>query len=147
MLTAPIRNGITSTHLGFIKRAHVIILCFALQLGQKIQLEFADIAFAVSDNKPCIIVVCCTPIDANQVIPFPTVIQRAGYTPPALESTAALIFGEQQSSSQSGLSPETEITDPQRPRLWPVEQWNEVRMFQVCWNCGMNLSTGALVST
>ncbi|TVY29038.1 hypothetical protein LHYA1_G002266 [Lachnellula hyalina] len=121
------RNGITSTHLGFIKRGHVIILCFALRPGQHIQLEFADIALAVSDNKPCIIVVCCTPIDANQVIPFPTVIQTAGYTPPALESTAALIFGEQQSAFQSDPSPAAHFTDPQRPRLWPVELWNEVR--------------------
>ncbi|TVY17017.1 hypothetical protein LARI1_G005406 [Lachnellula arida] len=102
------RNGITSTHLGFIKRGHVIILCFALRPGQQIQLEFADIALAVSDNKPCIIV-------------------TAGYTPPALESTAALIFGEQQSAFQSGPSPASQFTDPQRPRLWPVELWNEVR--------------------
>lgn len=125
-LMATTRNGITSTHLGFIKRGHVIILCFALRPGQPIQLEFADIALAVSDNKPCIIVVCCTPIDSSQVIPFPTVIQTAGYTPPALESTAALIFGEHL-PSRSGSSPDTQITDPKRPRLWPIEQWNEAR--------------------
>lgn len=126
MLKLLIRNGITSTHLGFIKRGHVIILCFALRPGQQIQLEFADIAFAVSDNKPCIIVVCCSPIDPSQVIPFPTVIQTAGYTPTALEFTAALIFGEHR-SSQSGQLPESSTTDPLQPRLWPVEQWNEVR--------------------
>lgn len=70
--------------------------------------------------------VCCSPIDASQVIPFPTVIQTAGYTPSALESTAALIFGEQP-LSQSGALPEPSAADPHRPRLWPVEQWNEVR--------------------
>ncbi|TVY81541.1 hypothetical protein LSUE1_G001883 [Lachnellula suecica] len=122
-----IRNGITSTHLAFIKRGHVIILCFALRPGQQIQLEFADIALAVSDNKPCIIVICCTPTDSTQVIPFPTVIQTAGYAPPALEYTAALIFGELQPSPQPDPSPEPQNTDPQQPRLWPVEQWNEVR--------------------
>lgn len=119
MLTLHARNGITSTHLGFIKRGHIIILCFALRPGEQIPLEFADITFAVSDNKPCIIVVCCSPIDTAQVIPFPTVIQTAGYSPLALESTAALIFGEEP-AAQLGQSPD-------QPRLWPVEQWNEER--------------------
>ena len=81
---------------------------------------------AVSDNKPCIIVVCCSQIDTQQVIPFPTVIQAAGYSPPALEATAALIFGEQLSSSTAGLS-RPAIANTGQPRLWPVEQWNEAR--------------------
>lgn len=120
------RNGITSTHLGFIKRGHVIILCFALQPGQPIQLEFADIAFAVSDNKPCIIVVCCSPLEAHQQIPFPTLIQTSGYSPPALEATAALIFGEHLVPTVDA-APITANLDPHRPRLWPVELWNEAR--------------------
>ena len=125
---SPFRNGITSTHLGFVKRGHVIILCFAPRPGQQIRLEFADIAFAISDNKPCIIVICCSPVDSQQAIPFPTVIQTAGYSPPALEATAALIFGEEtQSLTANGdlASP----TDPEtlRPKLWDVEQWNEAR--------------------
>ncbi|KAF4628494.1 hypothetical protein G7Y89_g9651 [Cudoniella acicularis] len=123
------RNGITSTHLGFIKRGHVIILCFALKPGQQIPLEYAEVTFAVSDNKPCIIVVCCTPIDSTQAIPFPTVIQTAGYSPPALEFTAALIFGEQPSPSptQPKQLSSAPVIDSQAPRLWPVEQWNESR--------------------
>jgi GNAT superfamily N-acetyltransferase len=120
------RNGITSTHLGFIKRGHIIILCFALRTGEQLPLEYADITFAVSDNKPCIIVVCCNPIDENQVIPFPTVIQTAGYSPPALESTAALIFGEGRSSRVQRL-PELSTGDSHVPKLWQVEQWNEIR--------------------
>ncbi|CAG8981587.1 hypothetical protein HYALB_00009466 [Hymenoscyphus albidus] len=119
------RNGITSTHLGFIKRGQVIILCFALRPGQQIPMEFADITFAVSDNKPCIIVVCCNPINENLAVPFPTVIQTAGYSPPALESTAALIFGEIPSRVERPL--ESDNADPNSPRLWPVEQWIETR--------------------
>jgi GNAT superfamily N-acetyltransferase len=76
------------------------------------------VAFAVSDNKPCIIVVCCSPIDNQLSIPFPTVIQTAGYTPAALEATAALIFSEPSTSVRKSVS---------GPRLWPVEQWNEAR--------------------
>ncbi|KAH6684102.1 hypothetical protein B0J14DRAFT_646016 [Halenospora varia] len=133
------RNGITSTHLGFIKRGHIIILCFALRPGQQIPLEYGDITFAVSDNKPCIIVVCCSPIDSGLAIPFPTIIQTAGYSLPALEATAALIFGEQESVS-SGPA-ESRLKDPRQPRLWPVEQWNESRdMLSVLelWNHNTN---------
>lgn len=115
------RNGITSTHLGFIKRGHVIILCFVLQPGQEIQLEIADMAFAASDNKPCIIVVCCSSIEHRLSLPFPTVIQTAGYTPAALEAAAALIFSEH-SGSMGESAPS--------PKLWPVEQWNEARDMQ-----------------
>jgi hypothetical protein len=134
------RNGITSTHLGFIKRGHIIILCFALRPGEQLPLEYADITFAVSDNKPCIIVVCCNPIDENQIIPFPTVIQTLGYSPPALESTAALIFGEGQ-GFPLGRGPEPPTTDSQAPRLWQVEQWNESRDISSAvglWNEGIN---------
>jgi GNAT superfamily N-acetyltransferase len=119
------RNGITSTHLGFIKRGHVIILCFALDPSQQLQQEFAEVTFAVSDNKPCIIVVCCKPIEISQALLFPTVIQAIDYSPLVLEATAALIFGEA-APSLSGRQPES-TTDAQRPRLWLVEQWNEAR--------------------
>jgi GNAT superfamily N-acetyltransferase len=70
--------------------------------------------------------VCCNPIDENQVIPFPTVIQTAGYSPPALESTAALIFGEGRSSRIQPL-PDLSTTDSHAPNDWQVEQWNELR--------------------
>lgn len=121
------RNGITSTHLGFIKRGHVIILCFALRPGQQIQLEFADVAFAVSDNKPCIIVVCCSPLEHQQAIPFPTIIQTSGYSQQALEATAALIFGEPLLAIGPNPPLGTASTEASHPRLWPVEQWNEAR--------------------
>ncbi len=120
------RNGITSTHVGFIKRGHVIILCFAPKHGQQLQQDFADVTFAVSDNKPCIIVVCCKPTEISQAIAFPTVIQTVDYSASALEATAALIFGEQSQSLSSGPRESAYEGQPQA-RLWPVEQWNEVR--------------------
>ena len=109
----------------------MIILCFALRPGQPIQLEFADIAFAVSDNKPCIIVICCSPLESHHTIPFPTLIQTKGYSPSALEATAALLFGEQTSSDSRpidvALSAKRNISSQPSPKLWPVEQWNEAR--------------------
>jgi hypothetical protein len=120
------RNGITSTHLGFIKRGHVIILCFAPDPSQQLQQEFAEVTFALSDNKPCIIVVCCKPTDISQALPFPTVIQTVDYSPSALEATAALIFGE--GLPLHGDTPLRPANDSQlQARLWAVEQWNEVR--------------------
>ncbi|KAE9374486.1 hypothetical protein N431DRAFT_455239 [Stipitochalara longipes BDJ] len=120
------RNGITSTHLGFIKRGHVIILCFAPDPSQQLQQEFAEVTFALSDNKPCIIVVCCKPADISQALLFPTVIQTVDYSPSALEATAALIFGEgPQLLGDTPLEPTNDVQP--RARLWAVEQWNEVR--------------------
>jgi GNAT superfamily N-acetyltransferase len=84
------------------------------------------VTFAVSDNKPCIIVVCCKPTDISQALLFPTVIQTIDYSPSALEATAALIFGEG-SQPLGGRAPEPTNEAQQQPRLWAVEQWNEVR--------------------
>jgi GNAT superfamily N-acetyltransferase len=125
MLTFPVRNGITSTHVAFIKRGHVIILCFAVQPGQPIPLELAAVVFAVGDNKPCIIVVCSSPADIQETIPFPTVIQTTGYTPPALEATADLIFGEHVPGI--GRQPGLATGSAPQSRRWMVEQWNEAR--------------------
>lgn len=126
LLNRRARNGITSTHLGFIKRGNVIILCFAPDPSQQLQQEFAEVTFAVSDNKPCIIVVCCKPTDISQALLFPTVIQTADYSPSVLEATAALIFGEA-GQSLGGRPPEPTNDTQSQPRLWPVEQWNEAR--------------------
>ncbi|KAH8821571.1 hypothetical protein F5884DRAFT_850793 [Xylogone sp. PMI_703] len=116
------RNGITSTHVAFIKRGAMIVLCFVSRPGQSIPLEFADITFAVRDNRPCVIVICCNPRDTLIGLPFPTIIQTAGYSPPALEATAALIFGEAHASASA---PES-ATRPE-PSLWPVRLWDESR--------------------
>ncbi|KAF8851134.1 hypothetical protein BDZ45DRAFT_750972 [Acephala macrosclerotiorum] len=118
------RNGITSTHLGFIKRGHAIILCLA---SEPIQSDLADVTFAVSDNKP-VIVVCCTGsrIDAQQALPFPTVIHTTGYSPPALDATATLVFVEQSQVNVSYL-PDLSRANEFHPKVWLVEDFNEAR--------------------
>jgi hypothetical protein len=113
--------GITSTHLGFIKRGHVVILCFTVRPGEQIPFEVADVTFAVNDKKPCIIVVCCSAADAEIDFPFPTLIQCFGYSAPALEAAARLIFDEQPSIHVS-LEPSAST-----PRLWRVEEWDDFR--------------------
>ena len=82
--------------------------------------------------------VCCSPLDASQSIPFPTLIQTKGYSPPALEATAALIFGEYQAQGSWGdLARESSSNtlqpprgDPRAPKLWPVVEWSEARDMQ-----------------
>ncbi|KAG9249193.1 hypothetical protein BJ878DRAFT_91281 [Calycina marina] len=116
-----LRDGITSYHLTFIKRGQVIILCFAPPAGEPIDLGFADMACAMSDHKPYMIVVCCSSQENHHQIPFPTLIQSNGYSAPALEATASLIFGEH--------------IDPNRvqPREWEIEDWHETRDIRSVW--------------
>lgn len=66
-------------------------------------------------------------MDHQQEVSFPTIIQTSGYSPSALEATAALIFGEQ-SVARALPNPAVRAgIDSAQPRLWPVEQWNESR--------------------
>ncbi|KAB8299759.1 hypothetical protein EYC80_000012 [Monilinia laxa] len=122
------RNGITSTHLGFIKRSHIIILCFVDRPGHQLQLEFAEILFAVRDHKPCIIMVCGDGTNMQDSIPFPTVILTSGYTAEEMEAAAAVIFGEREPNPKVGLAISgSGTTEALRPKLWAVDQWNETR--------------------
>lgn len=73
-------------------------------------------------------IVCCSPADAQFAAPFPTIIKVAGYSPPALEATATLLFGQQPASNERSLD------NSRNPRLWPVEQWNEARDALKVWD-------------
>ncbi|KAK6606816.1 glycoside hydrolase family 3 [Botrytis cinerea] len=116
------RNGITSTHLGFIKRSHVIILCFVDHPEHQNQFEIAEVLFAVSDHKPC------DQVNKQDSIPFPTVILTSGYTPEDMEAAAAVIFGEREPSPNIGITSSTSgMMEAARPKLWAVDQWNESR--------------------
>ncbi|KUJ11770.1 uncharacterized protein LY89DRAFT_233894 [Mollisia scopiformis] len=116
------RHGITSTHLGFIKRGHAIILCLA---EQPLQLELVDIVLAIRGDKP-VVVVCCSPLDTKQALPFPTVIDTAGYSRPALEATAELIFAERSLPTAHSL-PDSSNESTVQPKVWPVEDFVEQR--------------------
>jgi GNAT superfamily N-acetyltransferase len=125
-------DGITSTHRAFINRASLIILCLVPREGS-LPLNIADVLFAVSNDKPCIVVVVCSSMtEAQQEIPFPTIIRCENYSPAALESIATLLF-DQALSEPLQRTPAT-IEDPYRqtlssqtPRVWVVEEWIEER--------------------
>jgi GNAT superfamily N-acetyltransferase len=68
-------------------------------------------------------VVCCSPINPDQYIPFPTVVQSDGYSPEALQATAELIFGQNTQLVQGG-----SILPPLRtPQVWKVDLYSEAR--------------------
>jgi GNAT superfamily N-acetyltransferase len=90
---------------------------------EQIQLEVADVAFAVNDHKPCIIVVCCSPISSELEVPYPTIIQTDGYSAPALEATVELLFGE-----HTEVHEDLTLTQAaSRPQVWKVEEWDEAQ--------------------
>ncbi|RDW70145.1 hypothetical protein BP5796_08542 [Coleophoma crateriformis] len=125
------RNGITSTHLGFIKRATIIILCLALRRDHPLQLESAHITLAVCEAKPCIIVICA-PHASDLDLPFPTVIHTNGYSPRALEATANLLFRERGRANMSNKAPDSD--QHPRPKLWSVTEWNAEKDISSVWD-------------
>lgn len=92
---------------------------------QPLQLELAEVTLAISDNKP-VIVVCCSPLDTQRALVFPTVIQVAGYSRPALEAAAALIFAEHTQSDHRSLL-NALGDDSIQPKVWQVEEFLEQR--------------------
>lgn len=138
------RNGITSTHVGFIKRAAVLVMVISdLKLavrpaprgeddvsepeerkreGEILQIRFAAIARSAfcgfggrSQQRPFVLIVTCPVENKARILEtnFGTVIFSKGYSKPALESTAGLMFGEH------GNSHSTVRTENQEERSEP----------------------------
>lgn len=91
-------NGITSTHVGFITRAKVIILVVndAEISDRTPQIDAAHVTRVVAgDEKPVIIVLTNNSLELRRLSEdFPTVIQSKDYSMASLEMTASVIFGE-----------------------------------------------------
>lgn len=121
-------NGITSTHVGFVKRATVVIFVLSEigRSGDSPQVHAAHVIQALTHERPLLIVLTCNSEDPLQFSKhFPTIIQSKDYSRPTLELTASLIFGENLDANPAGRIL-TAAEGIQR-RLWPVEQWNEAR--------------------
>ena len=90
-------SGITGAHLVFFERASVVIFVVnsGTSRGPHVPADFAHLARLLINGKPFVLVVTCNVLDLEGLeVHFPTVIQSQGYTEPALESVAGLIFGE-----------------------------------------------------
>ena len=122
------RNGITSTHVGVIKRATVVIFVIseAPRPGDAPQIDAAHVTQVLAEERPLLIVLTCSSQHLQQLSKdFPTIIQSKDYTKPTLEKTVSFIFGEDVETPAPPSRPLTTHHTP--PKLWPVEQWNESR--------------------
>jgi hypothetical protein len=123
-----VRDGITGTHVGFIKRAATVIFVISgpSRQGQPPQVELAEVALSVSGHRPLIVVVCCNvhEIPPLETASFPTVIQLSGFASGVLEYGADLLFRAHHSLPAAG--PSIQDLTPS-PKTWPVEVWNTYR--------------------
>lgn len=118
------KMGITSTHVGFIKRATVVVFVISgpPSRGQISQAELADIAWIVGEQRPHIVIACC---DVEELEPglsdFPTVFQLPGYAPKELEVAVELLF--KSSLPSKGAVPKLQSL-MLAPQEWNVDVWN-----------------------
>jgi hypothetical protein len=123
------RNGITSTHVGMIKRATVVVFVIsdAPRIEQSPQIHAALVTRkALRDERPLLVILTCQPHNlAEFAEDFPTIIQSRDYSRATLEITASFIFGRDGSSSLPPTSRTLSAQPPAKP--WPVEVWNEAR--------------------
>lgn len=106
-----------------IKLSSFIILCCATNPGEAIPRPTGELAFHFAEHRPCVVVVCCSPIDINHYIQYPTVILTNGYSPEALQATAELIFGINTQPKQATSS----LPQLRAPRVWRVDVYDEAR--------------------
>ncbi|KAI0434670.1 hypothetical protein F5Y09DRAFT_214972 [Xylaria sp. FL1042] len=129
------RNGITSTHVAFIKRAKAVIFVISgpPNPGQLSQVEIAEASQTVGDEKPHIIVACGNADDLGLMeVSFPTLVQ-SGSSPTDLHLVAAVLFGESTGASTIGVKVQELIM---APKYWPPEEWDGLDVTPVhdLWN-------------
>ncbi|CVL08222.1 related to beta-N-acetylglucosaminidase [Fusarium mangiferae] len=109
--------GITSIHVAFIKRVRVVIFVltgFSTEEGL-FQLELAEVAREVCEERPLVLVACCEVSEKGaREYGFPTIIQCPGYSAADLQAVAVLLTTEA-----------TPPTGNSLPRLtWSILKWD-----------------------
>lgn len=118
------RGGITSTHVGFIKRAAAVVFVISgpPSQGQTSQVEMSEIARAIGEKRPHNIVACCDIEELGLLeADFSTIIQLPSYSPSELESAAELLFGKPDPPPSTGPKLQSLMVSP---KAWSVEVWN-----------------------
>ncbi|KAI1310088.1 hypothetical protein F5Y03DRAFT_382788 [Xylaria venustula] len=129
------RNGITSTHVAFIKRAKAVIFVISNppNPGQIPQVEIAETSRSVGDEKPHIVITCGNADDLGLTeMSFPTIVE-SGHSPIDLHLAAAVLFGESMGASSSGVKVQELMM---APKHWPPEEWDGLDVAPVhdLWN-------------
>ncbi|KAG4277376.1 hypothetical protein FPRO04_14128 [Fusarium proliferatum] len=115
-------RGITQIHAAFIKRARVVIFVltgFSTEEGL-FQLELAEVAREVCEERPLVLVACCEVSEKGaRQYGFATIIQCPGYFAADLQAFAVLLTSER---------PATEATPPTGnsppPPTWSLLKWD-----------------------
>ena len=122
-------GGITSTHVGLLKFAKMVIFVVSGPPGtnEKSQADLASLTQRICQSRPQI-VVGCSQRDHGEVAVdhFPTVVHVGGYATGDLNSVVSLLFGEQdfKTIGTGGLNPTAPMSD------WMVETWHPMRDLQ-----------------
>lgn len=126
----------TSTHVGFIKRARTVIFVISgpPSHGQSSQVEIGLMARMVDEQRPQIIVACQSVHDLGIMeANFPTIVQLPGYLPSDLQTAAAILFGEPTATGTAGLDVQSLMIEP---KFWPPDNWDSLNVAPVheLWN-------------
>lgn len=122
------RGGITSTHVGFIKRAKVVIFVISGPpcAGQPSQIDLSNIVQVIGEHRPHVVVACCSVQELGpEAASFPTILQLPGYSSRDLEIGADLLFlgrSTQQSPQEIPTQPKSVVM-----HRWAVTEWNQAR--------------------
>ncbi|CAM1508374.1 Fc.00g052220.m01.CDS01 [Cosmosporella sp. VM-42] len=144
-------NGITGTHVAFVKRAKVVIFVITTfsSVDGVSQPEFADIVREVCEDKPLITVACCDPQDHDiHEFGFSTLLRSPGFSLVDLEAIASLLMVEESVPPREALG--SPIALHPRP-LWSVQPWDcerDIAEIHILWLESLprqfNLSRSAL---
>lgn len=121
------RGGITSTHVGFIKRARVVVFVLSgpASPGQPSQVDLSIAVELVGDSRPHVVVACCDIRDLEPTVSsFPTILQLPGYSSKDLQIGADLLFlgRPTQPPPPPGIC---SYPKPVFPPRWSVTEWNQ----------------------
>ncbi|KAF5978420.1 beta-n-acetylglucosaminidase [Fusarium coicis] len=115
-------RGITGIHVAFIKRARVVIFVltgFPTEEGL-FQLELAEVAREVCEERPLVLVACCEVSEKGaRECGFPTIIQCPEYFAADLQAVAVLLTSERPTIEAT---PPTGNSPP--PPTWSLLKWD-----------------------
>jgi ribosomal protein S18 acetylase RimI-like enzyme len=123
------QNGITGTHVAFIRRAKIVIFVISgdPNPNEPAQTAYADMARVISEQRVYVVVACSASVsrDLLENGSFAAVIRSSGYSNPELEAVASILFGGQDPTPQKSPPPPT----PPRQN-WPVAVWHPIKDMQ-----------------
>ncbi|EGU73702.1 hypothetical protein FOXB_15788 [Fusarium oxysporum f. sp. conglutinans Fo5176] len=115
-------HGITGIHVAFVKRARVVIFVltgFSTEEGL-FQLEHAEVAREVCEERPLVLVACCEVSEKGaRECGFPTIVQCPGYFAADLQAVAVLLTSERPTTEAT---PTTGNSDS--PPTWSLLKWD-----------------------